>query len=81
MASSQVRRAMARLAGAALLFCLAATPGFAEEKKAKKPKASSPAKSTKFMPGSQETPKDRAARLKRECKGQVNAGACEGHTR
>lgn len=35
----------------------------------------------KFMPGSQETRSERIARLKRECKGAVNAGACEGYTR
>jgi hypothetical protein len=82
MSSLRFRRALARLAGAVLLLYMAATPGFAEEKKkAKKPKASSQAKSTKFVPGSQETPKERVARLQRECKGQVNAGACEGHTR
>ena len=35
----------------------------------------------RFMPGSAETVKERSNRLKRECKGQVNAGACAGHTR
>lgn len=35
--------------------------------------------SVKFMPGSEETRSERAARLKRECKGRVNAGACEGY--
>lgn len=35
----------------------------------------------KFMPGSQETTKERSARLKRECQGAVNAGACSGYTR
>jgi hypothetical protein len=51
--------------------------------KTKKKKAATSAKggSTKFMPGSQETSKERSARLKRECKGAVNAGACEGYTR
>ena len=35
-----------------------------------------------FVPGgSQETVAQRSARLKRECKGAVNAGACEGYTR
>ena len=37
--------------------------------------------STKFIPGSQETTRERSARLTRECKGAVNAGACEGYTR
>lgn len=35
---------------------------------------------TRFLPGSTETAKDRSNRLKRECKGQVNAGACSGYT-
>ena len=34
----------------------------------------------KFLPGSEETTKERTARLKRECKGRVNAGACSGYT-
>ena len=35
----------------------------------------------RFLPGSAETAKDRSNRLRRECKGQVNAGACAGYTR
>ncbi|WP_341907233.1 hypothetical protein [Polaromonas sp. YR568] len=35
--------------------------------------------SVKFLPGSAETRSERATRLKRECKGRVNAGACEGY--
>ena len=34
----------------------------------------------KFLPGSAETTKERSTRLKRECKGRVNAGACSGYT-
>lgn len=34
----------------------------------------------KFLPGSGETTRERSTRLKRECKGRVNAGACEGYT-
>ncbi len=49
-------------------------------KKAHKAKKGSGNKA-KFEPGSQETVKQRTARLKRECKGAVNAGACEGYTR
>ena len=30
--------------------------------------------------GSAESPADRTARLKRECRGAVNAGACTGYT-
>ena len=36
---------------------------------------------TTFSSGSQETSKERNARLQRECKGGVNAGACAGYTR
>lgn len=34
----------------------------------------------KILPGSAETTKERNDRLKRECKGRVNAGACAGFT-
>ena len=34
-----------------------------------------------FQRGSEETTQERSTRLKRECKGRVNAGACEGYTR
>jgi hypothetical protein len=34
-----------------------------------------------FLRGSEETSQERSTRLKRECKGRVNAGACEGYTR
>lgn len=34
-----------------------------------------------FQRGSEETPQERSTRLKRECRGRVNAGACEGYTR
>ncbi len=33
-----------------------------------------------FLRGSEETTKERSSRLKRECKGRVNAGACAGYT-
>ncbi len=51
----------------------------AAKKKAKKQKAPAAA-NAKFMPGLQETKKERSSRLTRECKGQVNAGACTGYT-
>lgn len=35
----------------------------------------------RFLPGSAETAKERSGRLKRECRGQVNAGACAGYAR
>ena len=50
------------------------------KKKAKTPKHAAGARA-KFIPGSQETKKERTARLTRECKGEVNAGACTGYTR
>ncbi|MDB5742169.1 MAG: hypothetical protein JWR68_484 [Polaromonas sp.] len=34
----------------------------------------------RFLPGSGETTRERSTRLKRECKGGVNAGACAGYT-
>jgi hypothetical protein len=53
--------------------------------KSKKTAAKSDAPSTggnvKFIRGSEETPAQRGARLKRECKGGVDAGACSGYTR
>ena len=52
--------------------------GVAHSAKAKKKAHASG--QTKFLPGSAETVKDRNNRLKRECKGQVNAGACSGYT-
>ena len=50
------------------------------KKKAKSPKHATGAKA-KFISGSQETKKERTVRLTRECKGEVNAGACTGYTR
>lgn len=56
--------------------------------KTKKAKAKSSSAATaggggkaKFISGSEETPAQRHARLTRECKGAVNAGACAGYTR
>jgi hypothetical protein len=50
----------------------------AKKKSAKHKKSGS---KTTFSSGSQETTKERTARLQRECKGAVNAGACAGYTR
>jgi hypothetical protein len=48
--------------------------------KAKKKSAKSVrASKSRFLPGSQETVKERATRLQRECKGSPNAGACSGY--
>ncbi len=44
-------------------------------------KASKRRAAPKVLPGgSSETPAERSARLKRECKGRPDAGACSGHT-
>ena len=76
-------------AGATLLLVLslglAATSAHAVDQKDKKAAKSAKAKKAppgkvKFLPGTQESAKERATRLKRECKGAVNAGACLGHT-
>ena len=84
--TSRARSALAVLA-MALALGLAATDTHAATQKGKKAAAASasgakkaPPKKVKFVPGSQESAKDRAARLKRECKGAANAGACQGHT-
>ena len=62
-----------------VLLAVSGAPAWAATDKPKK--ASAPKQgSTKFVPGSQETKKERVTRLKRECKGQVNAGACAGYT-
>ncbi len=57
----------------------------AKAKKSKKATASTGATNAggkvKFISGSGETPGQRDARLKRECKGAVDAGACTGYTR
>lgn len=62
---------------------LAQTGSQPEKAKSGKKAAKSPVRGNKvkFMPGSEETVSQRVARLKRECKGVVNAGACEGYTR
>ena len=47
----------------------------------KKKKKTGSSSQVRFLPGSAEMPKERISRLKRECQGQVNAGACAGYTR
>jgi hypothetical protein len=47
----------------------------------KKKKKTGSSGQVRFLPGSAEMPKERISRLKRECQGQVNAGACAGYTR
>ena len=76
-------------AGTALMLVLslglATTGAHADNQKDKKTAKAASAKKAppgkvKFLPGTQESAKERATRLKRECKGAVNAGACLGHT-
>ena len=76
-------------AGTALMLVLslglATTGAHADTHKDKKTAKAASAKKAppgkvKFLPGTQESAKERATRLKRECKGAVNAGACLGHT-
>jgi hypothetical protein len=55
-------------------------PAKSKSKSKKTAKAGSGSKA-KFLQGSGETPAERTARLKRECKGAVDAGACSGYTR
>ena len=77
MTPSITRAALSWLA-VAFLLGVASAPTAAEDKKTAK--TAKHRTSTKFLPGSQETAKERSTRLKRECKGRVNAGACEGYT-
>ena len=56
-------------------------PSTKSEGKKKEKKHQARGSSAKFISGSGETNKQRDSRLKRECKGQVNAGACAGYTR
>lgn len=51
------------------------------KKKLAKTAVTGPRVTARFVPGSAETAGQRSARLTRECKGQVNAGACTGYTR
>jgi hypothetical protein len=78
--TSFFRRGIVAATGMALWLGLSAAPGFAASEKAKKASSVKKQGSTKFLPGSQETRKERSERLKRECKGRVNAGACTGYT-
>jgi predicted exporter len=51
------------------------------KKAAAKKKAGKKSARPVFVKSSAETTAERTARLKRECKGAVNAGACAGYTR
>jgi hypothetical protein len=76
----------------AFLVALAALAGNAQAKLASPGETAAPAASkkagtkagqpshVKFLSGSEESAKERSSRLRRECKGRVNAGACAGYT-
>lgn len=72
--------------GAARLACsflcaalLVAVPAQAKQVENEARKRSQTAGSMKFLPSSQESEATRTRRLKRECRGRPNAGACLGH--
>lgn len=68
-----------------LFALLALTLGIASQAAAANPPAQTerrlPARVTFIDAPSSETPAAREKRLKRECRGRPNAGACLGHTR
>jgi hypothetical protein len=78
----------ATLLALAVGFCAAAqvqatepsSPTKTVNKKAKNSSTSGSPR-VSFHQGSEETNRQRSDRLKRECKGQTNAGACTGYTR
>ena len=90
MKTSLIRPAMALLAALALVLgsphaLSAESAGQPAKAKVKKKTATDARKGqvgkVTFLRGSEETSGERSARLKRECKGGVNAGACAGYTR
>jgi hypothetical protein len=88
MKTSLIRPAMALFAVVALLMGSshalsaesAGQPAKAKKKAATDARKGQVGKVT-FLRGSEETTGERSARLKRECRGGVNAGACAGYTR
>ena len=58
----------------------ASTQGPKPKRVAHKQKATPIVKKVQFLRGSEESVSERSNRLKRECKGRVNAGACAGYT-
>lgn len=69
------------VAGAVALLA-SVTPDVRAQAAASTQPPAKPAQSVRFIKApSDETPAARAKRLKRECKGRPNAGACLGHTR
>ena len=64
---------------AVLLLAAVAASAQTQQGKKEERKRSQTAGSVKFLPGSQESEATRTRRLKRECRGRPNAGACLGH--
>ncbi len=83
--SQPFTRAMARPLVAAALFGALALPGAVAFAASASPSGTGskkvPAKVTFINAPSSETPAAREKRLRRECKGRPNAGACLGYTR
>ena len=59
----------------------ATTDGSKAKRVSPKKKVTPTVKKVQFLRGSEESVAERNRRLKRECKGGVNAGACTGYTR
>ena len=73
------KQSRARWAGALVLMVCVAASAQAQQVKTEERKRDNRVGSVKFLPGSQESEAARAKRLKRECRGRPNAGACLGH--
>ncbi|WP_426146039.1 hypothetical protein [Polaromonas sp. DSR2-3-2] len=71
----------ALLLGSAHAGASSAVSGEKPAASAKKKTKTGASGQVRFLPGSAETTKERSSRLRRECHGQVNAGACAGYTR
>lgn len=71
----------AMLIGGAHTGAASAASGDKPAASAKKKTKTGASGQVRFLPGSAETTGERNSRLKRECRGQVNAGACAGYTR
>lgn len=67
---------------AALVLLMLALAGTAQAASARKGQKTNTSTSVRFIDSpSSESPVAREKRLRRECRGRVNAGACLGHTR
>ena len=67
---------------AALVLLMLALAGTAQAASARKGQKTTASTSVRFIDApSSESPAAREKRLRRECRGRVNAGACLGHTR